>query len=82
MKVFKYSLIGLLITIVVFTITYFVGPKIQAPIFPDSLPEIPADILTIENWINENERNIKDIKPNNQAQIVWYDENSIPQITL
>lgn len=71
MSVLKKILIGLLIIFVSLIIIYFSGPKIDTPIFSKTLPEIPADILTIENWISKKESKLKDIKPNNEAQIVW-----------
>ncbi|ADR20221.1 hypothetical protein MATR_21630 [Marivirga tractuosa] len=73
MKIFKKILIGLLISILSLVIIYFVGPKIGTPVFSNTLPEIPADILTIESWLKEKENKHKDIKPNNQAQIIWHD---------
>ncbi|RUA31665.1 MAG: alpha/beta hydrolase [Bacteroidetes bacterium] len=74
MKVFKKILIGLLISSVGFIILYFFGSKIETPVFSNNLPEIPADILTIESWLNEKESKHLEIKPNNQAQIVWHNE--------
>jgi len=78
MKIFKRVLIGLVVLLGVLVIIYFAGPKIEKPIFSHSLPEIPADIITIESWINEREGKIKDIKPNNQAKIIWNDEKRSP----
>ncbi|WMN11079.1 alpha/beta hydrolase [Marivirga salinae] len=78
MKVFKKIVFGLLIIIVGLVVTYLLGPKIDTPIFSNTLPEIPADILTIESWVNENENEFSDIKPNNQAQIIWNGEKFSP----
>jgi len=78
MKIFKRILIVLVIVFGALSIVYFLGPKIEAPKFVHTLPEIPADILTIESWVNKKESNQNDIKPNNQAQIIWYDEKFNP----
>lgn len=74
MKILKKILLGLLIVFVVIVIAYLLGPKIKTPIFSNTLPEIPVDILTVETWVDENEQEVSDIKPNNEAQIVWYGE--------
>ncbi|WP_375577926.1 alpha/beta hydrolase [Marivirga tractuosa] len=77
MKILKRILIGLIAVIVVLVIIYFAGPKIKSPNFSQNLPEIPADIITLESWLKEKEALQNDIKPNNQAQIIWYDEKLI-----
>jgi len=78
MKIFKGVLIGLATVLIGLVVVYFLGPKIEKPNLAHSLPEIPADITTIENWIKEHEEEIKEIKPNNQAEIVWHDEKLSP----
>lgn len=78
MKVIKRIFIGIVIFIAILIIVYFAGPKISKPNFADTLPEIPAHIITLESWIEEKESNYKDIKANNQAQIIWYDEKLNP----
>lgn len=76
MKIFKRILIGLLIIIVGLILVYLLGPQINTPNFVNTLPEVPADILTVETWIDEKEKKQNDIKPDNQAQIIWSDEKS------
>ncbi|HET8859180.1 alpha/beta hydrolase [Marivirga sp.] len=78
MKILKRILIAIAILFVTLVIFYFIGPKIQKPNFASSLPEIPADIITLENWIEEKEGKVKDIKEGNEAQIVWNDESHTP----
>jgi len=78
MKIFKGVFIGLATVLIGLVVIYFLGPKIEKPNLSRSLPEIPADISTIENWINEHEKGIKEIKPNNQAKIVWHDKKRSP----
>ncbi|SMG15348.1 Alpha/beta hydrolase family protein [Marivirga sericea] len=74
MKILKRIIIGLVAVLVVFIILYLIGPKIQPPNFAQNLPEIPADIISLESWLADKESLQKDIKPNNQAQIVWGNE--------
>lgn len=78
MKIIKRILIVLLIVLTGLVVLYFLGPKIKTPTFSETLPEIPADILTLESWINEKESELSDVKPNNQAQIIWYNEKFNP----
>jgi pimeloyl-ACP methyl ester carboxylesterase len=78
MKIIKKILIVLLIVLAGLAVLYFLGPKIKTPTFSETLPEIPADILTLESWVNEKESELSDIKPNNQAQVFWYDEKFNP----
>ncbi|MGM0581854.1 MAG: alpha/beta hydrolase [Bacteroidota bacterium] len=74
MKIIKKVLIGLVVLILSLVVLYFLGPKLETPNFSKNIPEIPADIITLENWLNEKESKLTDIKPNNQAQIVWHGE--------
>jgi pimeloyl-ACP methyl ester carboxylesterase len=74
MKVIKKVLMGLIIIVVGSIIFYFLGPKIKKPNFSHDLPEIPADIITLESWLNKKELRHKQIKPNNQAKIIWHEE--------
>jgi len=78
MKIIRKILLIVLIGFACVIIVYFLGPKIEKPIFTYSLPEIPADVLTIDAWVSAKENKLRDIKHNNQAQIVWHDEKFSP----
>lgn len=78
MKVFKRILIGLIILLLALAVIYFLGPKLERPQFAQDLPEIPADIITLESWVNDRELSNSNIKPNNQAQVIWFDEKLNP----
>jgi pimeloyl-ACP methyl ester carboxylesterase len=78
MKVFKRIFIGLIILIVTVAVIYFLGPKLERPQFAQDLPEIPVDIITLESWVNEREQSNPNIKPNNQAQVIWFDDKLNP----
>lgn len=40
-----------------------------------TLPELPDDLSLLDDQINQEEFAHKDLKPDNQARIVWYDGN-------
>ena len=77
MKRFLQILIGIILVI---TITYYAGPKVEIenPLSKE-LPSVPEDLQAIETFINEHESGTPNIRPNNKAEIVWYD--SVPRIT-
>lgn len=54
-------------------IVYLLGPKPKKPHYAKELPKIPATISTIENYLAEKESKFDDIKPNNEARIIWLD---------
>ena len=43
------------------------------------LPQVTTDLVKLDQWINNREKAITNIKPNNEGRIVWYD--SIPTKT-
>jgi esterase/lipase len=75
MKILKWilSTIGLL------TVTYLIGPRVEVEPLEKILPVVPTDLQELENYINSNEAKFNNIKPDNAAQIVWYD--SVPKKT-
>ncbi|WP_298794175.1 alpha/beta fold hydrolase [uncultured Allomuricauda sp.] len=75
LKIFK----GLLLIVILIVVTYLLGPKVDEPNLNKALPEVPADLVQLEKWINQKEREIPNIKPENEARIVWFD--SIPTKT-
>jgi pimeloyl-ACP methyl ester carboxylesterase len=58
-------LLGLLLVI------YFLGPKPKTPNFNTQLPTVSTDLVTLERDINEKEKANTNIKPDNQARIIW-----------
>ncbi len=58
---------------------YLLGPKVQAPDLGKALPEVSSDLKVLEAHINKREASIDNIKPDNQARIIWFD--SIPAKT-
>lgn len=61
--------IGLLITLLV--LVYLLGPRQKTPTVNTTLPEATTNLITLEKEIIESEQEISNIKPDNQAQIIW-----------
>lgn len=51
---------------------YFMGSTPEAPKFSKTMPVVPADPASLEGYVREKEARHK-IKPENEAQIVWFD---------
>ena len=66
LKWLAFGLIGLLVA-------YLLGPSPNRPRLDAQLPRVPASPGQLENEIRVAERTRRDIRPNNQARIVWAD---------
>ncbi len=51
----------------------FAGPRADFPALVKELPKLGVSILELDNYIQEKERKIENLKPDNEAQIVWAD---------
>lgn len=60
-------------------IVYFLGPKPADPILKVKLPTIGAGLSELADSIRRAEMAIRNLKPNNEARIIWAD--SIPKRT-
>jgi esterase/lipase len=65
--------------IALFVIAYFMGPKVAIEPLDKNLPDVPSELSVLEAFINKREANTPNIKPNNEARIIWYD--SVPTKT-
>lgn len=74
-RIFKVVLIAIGLLVVV----YMLGPKVNAPDMDETLPVVTSDLTTLEMEINSRELAISNIRPDNQARIIWFD--SIPKKT-
>lgn len=74
-KIFKV----LVIVAGVLVLVYFLGPQVKAPSMDETLPKVTSDLIALESEINAKENAIVNIKPDNQARIIWFD--SIPEKT-
>jgi esterase/lipase len=67
------------IFLVVMLLIYFLGPKVEKPDLNADLPKLSEDLFVLDKNIEQGEASISNIKPDNEAQIIWYD--SIPSKT-
>ncbi|WP_136466098.1 alpha/beta hydrolase [Flagellimonas onchidii] len=79
MKLLLKILKGFLLLVALLVVVYLLGPKVNKPNMDKTLPEVPSNLVELEKWIDEKEDGITNIKPENEARIVWFD--SIPSKT-
>ncbi|UII80823.1 carboxylesterase [Flagellimonas sp. CMM7] len=79
MKILFKTLKGLVLAIAIIAVIYFLGPRVEKPNLDKTLPVVSSDLVQLEKWINIKEKAITNIKPENEAQIIWFD--SIPSKT-
>src|SRR5690348_7532510 len=70
----KKKLLFVCIPIVLLAIVYFSGSKPDAPIYSKTMPSVPSDPASLEQYISQQESKHK-LKPNNEARIVWADSS-------
>jgi esterase/lipase len=61
--------------IVVLFIGYFIGPKPPKPVFTIPVTVLPESLTALETQINNSEKAVHGIKPDNEARIVWADSS-------
>lgn len=71
----KKILLILLTLISVSSIAYFMGPHPQAPQQKNYTFTIPTDSQLLEAYISEKEAQIKGLKKDNEARIIWADSS-------
>ncbi|TAL63556.1 MAG: alpha/beta hydrolase [Bacteroidetes bacterium] len=59
--------------ILVLLFGYMIGPKPPKPVFDTPATELPVSLIDLEKQINDNEKAVIGIRPDNQARIVWAD---------
>ncbi|MEM9719360.1 MAG: alpha/beta hydrolase [Bacteroidota bacterium] len=65
------TILGILIVGLV--IGWILGPKAPTPILNTSLPELTKDLKKLEEEINSSEKAQAQLKPDNEARIIWAD---------
>ena len=70
---------GLLALVVILVAAYMLGPRVETPSLDTTLPEATADLVELEKEIAVKEQAFTNIKPGNEARIIWYD--SLPTKT-
>ena len=71
-KIFK----GVITFLLVIIAAYFFGPRPDNQPLNSSLPTISKIGINLADWIDSLERNVPNIKKDNQARIVWYNDSS------
>lgn len=61
------------------TVVYFLGPQVAPPSLDTALPTVPNNLHELEQEITARENSLSNIKPDNEARIIWAD--SIPTKT-
>lgn len=70
MKTFAKWLGGIILVLLT---AYYVGPKPAKPDFKVPEISVTSTLIDLERQINESEKAVRGIKPDNQARIVWAD---------
>lgn len=72
MKKFGKWLAGIVLALL---LVYSVGPRPSKPDFTIHESNLPVSLIDLESNINQGERAVKGIKPDNQARIIWADSS-------
>jgi esterase/lipase len=72
MKTFIKWLSGI---ILVLFIGFLLGPKPPKPDFNVPLTSLPASLTDLETQINNSEKDVRGLKPDNEARIIWADSS-------
>jgi esterase/lipase len=54
---------------------YSIGPKVDVPEFSHSMPSIDLDLQALEDSINQSEKFVENLKEDNEARIVWFNDS-------
>ncbi|NNC35547.1 MAG: alpha/beta hydrolase, partial [Croceitalea sp.] len=79
MKVVFKIIKAFLLLVVLLLVVYFLGPQVEKPNLDETLPIVTTNLIQLEQEIAMHEAKIPNVKPDNQARIIWFD--SIPQKT-
>ena len=70
---------GITILFLILGAIYLVGPKVENPVFSDKIIYVPADLDSLQNWIQKREQALGNVRYDNESKIYFRD--SIPQKT-
>ena len=59
---------------IVLVIVYLLGPRPSTPVYSMSVPEVPANAFSLEEFVSAGEK-LHQLKPDNEARIVWADDS-------
>ena len=64
-----------LLVLLVMAVTYFAGPTVDEVYLDPTIPEINLDGIALEKFVDEKEKLFPNIKMDNQARIIWFDDS-------
>ncbi len=70
---------GIVAVVLLIGAVYLLGPRVETPVLDPTMPEVPQELNTLANYIENSEAAIANIKPGNQSVLLFHD--SIPQKT-
>src|SRR5688500_12725365 len=70
MKIVKW--LGFIILVLI--VVYFLGPHPSSPKYTKDLPVVPAELTMLEKYIH-NQETSHQLKPDNEARIVWLNDS-------
>jgi esterase/lipase len=59
--------------ILILILVYFAGPKPPKPVFDSASVNLPESLTALDKQINDGEKAVRGLKPDNEARIVWAD---------
>ena len=62
--------------IAVLLVVYLAGPRPEKESLNTTIPEIELGLDSLSRWIDSRERSVSQLKMDNQARIVWFDESN------
>ncbi|MFT6035001.1 MAG: hypothetical protein ACI9XJ_000570, partial [Marivirga sp.] len=71
LKVIKWVVISLMLLMITAVIVYYVGPITSSPNLTSRLKPIDSSLLTLEKYVKQKEDSAGEIKPDNEARIIW-----------
>nr|WP_299385188.1 alpha/beta hydrolase [Allomuricauda sp.] len=77
MKFIVKGLKGILLVAGLLIILYYLGPKVEKPNLDTTLPEVRSNLIELERTVVQKEQSVANIKPDNEAVIIWAD--SVPR---
>lgn len=79
MRVIKRIFKVVLVLAILLTVIYLLGPRVEKPNLNKTLPKVSSNLVQLDANIQKTENALPNIKPDNEAQLIWYD--SIPKKT-
>ncbi|MBK6264423.1 alpha/beta hydrolase [Marivirga sp. S37H4] len=72
-SLYKKIILVILSLIIILIAVFLMGPKIKEPEFSEDIPTVETDLNKLDEWVQAKEIMAGEIKPDNEARIVWQD---------